>query len=269
MKEPRKRLLIQPGLDDFDRFADLAARQHYGLELTAFADPNVLDDPSLRERIIAHYRRRLADFASPLSLHGPFLDLLPHSRDPRVARVASDRITDALAIASVVGCQYVVFHAGYNPLIKNPGYRAGFVKRQSNFWRLMLGQFPDMNILIENVWEPGPELFLELLAEVESPRLQICLDTGHVNAFSDASLEVWLVELADHLVYVHLNDNRGVADDELPPGAGEIDWRSFFSRLRELNLSPLMTLEVGSLDATEAAIRYLEEHRYYPFSEGD
>lgn len=267
MTERQTRLLVQPGLDDFDRFMDLAAREHYGLELTAFAHPNVLADPSLRDRVIDDYTRKLAGFGSPLSLHGPFLDLLPHSRDPMVARVAADRIGDALEIASVMGCQYAVFHAGYNPLIKNPSYRKGFVKRQSDFWRLMLDRFPRMNVLIENVWEPDPELLLELLVEIESPRLKICLDTGHVNAFSATSLDAWLVGLADHLVYVHLNDNHGVADDELPPGEGEIDWRNFFGRLGESNLSPLVTIEVGGFDATEAAIRYLKAHQYYPFCE--
>lgn len=262
-----QKLILQPGIEDFDELLVLARQEGYGIEITAFAYPHVLDDASLRERLISEYREKLAEFGSPLSMHGPFFDLIPHSPDARVRAVAYERIEDALQIASQLGCGYVVFHTGYNALIKNPGYADRFLDAQSRFWSEMLDRFPDVTVLLENLWEPEPRLFRRLLDMVASPRLKVCLDTGHAHLFSSVPLEVWFEVLGDDLAYVHVNDNRGDYDAELPPGQGDIDWGSVSAAIRRLKLEPFVAFEVNSLTATKVAIDYFKLHGLYPFDE--
>jgi sugar phosphate isomerase/epimerase len=63
----------------------------------------------------------------------------------------------------------------------------------------------------------------------------VCLDTGHT------ALGGWwrrFVDVAGHaVVHVHAHDNRGHADEHLPPGDGAIDWRDVHTSLAALDVS--------------------------------
>ena len=51
------------------------------------------------------------------------------------------------------------------------------------FWREFLREIPaGITIALENVMEPGPEMLVEIVRQVEDPRLGLCLDVGHANS---------------------------------------------------------------------------------------
>lgn len=77
-----------------------------------------------------------------------------------------------------------------------------------------------------------PDEFAWLLQRLPAT-VGVCLDTGHI-----ALGRSWrrFVDVAGHaVVHVHAHDNRGHADDHLPPGDGTIDWREVHDSLAALN----------------------------------
>jgi len=85
----------------------------------------------------------------------------------------------------------------------------------------------------------------------------VCLDTGHINAFSRLPVKRWWEVLGERVIALHLHDNDGLSDDHLPPGNGIFDFPALVGLLRDRDTLPLMTLEV---DIRQAALGrlYLE-----------
>jgi sugar phosphate isomerase/epimerase len=54
--------------------------------------------------------------------------------------------------------------------------------------------------------------------------------------------------MTPYLAQLHIHDNSGSNDDHAPVGEGTFPFAALFALLRELNLSPLITLEPHSLD---------------------
>jgi len=106
---------------------------------------------------------------------------------------------------------------------------------------------------------------------VNSENFKALLDTGHVNVFSRVPIERWIETLAEHLSYIHLNDNHGDFDSNLAPGEGNIKWSKFFDALKRYGLKPNICLEIeaygnySKLENTKRAIEYLKQMKFYPF----
>ena len=67
-------------------------------------------------------------------------------------------------------------------------------------------------MLLENVLDPRPEYIRDVCDGVDDPRLRICLDVGHANAYSEVPVEDWIAMLGGRIAHVHLKDS--------PPGDG-------------------------------------------------
>lgn len=111
--------------------ADFCRSSGVGLEITAFAFPAGLDQ-GLGERVRRHAEAVCG--VTPLSLHGPFMDLYPASTDPAVVAVTRARHESALTVAEALGAQVYVAHVGSVPLIRHPRYRERFVAATCQFW---------------------------------------------------------------------------------------------------------------------------------------
>jgi sugar phosphate isomerase/epimerase len=259
-----KIFLQPPDHRSLDEFLTCAKQGGYNLEIACFADPNVLDG-NWRE-VLEDHRRKLRHFEGTISLHGPFLGLYIHSRDSKIRAVARERIVQGMEIAKRLGAKYVVFHGNFIPLIGRESYEKNWIAQNAHFWSEILEKY-DVTVLLENLWEPGPELFREVLEKVSSPRLKICFDTGHASVFSKVPFEEWVSVLGDGIAYVHVNDNDGEVDDELAPGEGNINWREFSDLIEKHRTAPNIVFEVGTLEKTIRSIGYFEGNKIYPFNE--
>ena len=257
------KITVQTVHEDFDKALDLVKRNSFNLEIATFAFSNILD--TNWEEILEEYKYKLNNFTGVLSLHGAFMDLYINSRDSKVREVAEQRIYHCLDIARELNTDYIVFHGGFIPLIKHESYLRNWVEVHSRFWSEVIKKF-DLVILLENLWEPTPGIFRLLLDEVNSSQLRICLDTGHINLHSGFSLRDWIATLKDYIPYMHINDNLGDVDSELPPGEGNIDWQEFSHTLEEEHVKPQIVFEVGSLENTLKSIEYFQQGRIYPFN---
>jgi sugar phosphate isomerase/epimerase len=258
-----KIFLQPPDHRSFDEFLTFARQGGHNLEIACFADPSVLDGNW--QEVLDDHRRKLRHFQGTISLHGPFLGLYIHSRDSKIRTVAKERIFQGLEITKELGGKYVVFHGNFIPLIGQESYRKNWIAQNADFWSEILEKY-DVTVLLENLWEPAPELFREILEKVSSPRLKICFDTGHANVFSKVPLESWFAVLEDDIVYMHVNDNQGDVDSELVPGEGNIDWPKLSDLIERYQIAPNMVFEVGTLEKTKMSLQYFRERRIYPFN---
>jgi len=178
------------------------------------------------------------------TLHGPFWDLSPGSLDPLVRQVTRRRLEQLFEMVEIFNPLQIVCHTGYDPR-HHGGYRQIWMDHSVATWEILVRKFEALRtpLLIENVWEDGPEIHSELFQRIDSPFFGFCLDVGHQHSFSTTSLPVWLEALWQRLQELHLHDNDGTRDAHLPIGRGEIDFRGLFAFLRERNRDPLITLE--------------------------
>jgi sugar phosphate isomerase/epimerase len=254
-------------------FVEFANTNHYGIEITCFALPWILDG-DWKTRLHS-YNRALKDFGGEVAIHGVFMDMITASRDAKVVLAARERIFQNIKIAKQLGAKILVLCSCFNPCIAagSPGYVDGYMQRQIKFWTETLEPIvdSDLTLVFENLWEPQPELVRDLLDGVNSKNFKALLDTGHANIFSKVPLERWVEALKDYLTYIHLNDNRGDFDSNLAPGEGNIKWDKFFNALKRHELRPRICLEVeayqdrSKLENTKRAIEYLEKMKFYPF----
>lgn len=256
------KIFIQPDKSNFDDFLEFAMENDYNMEIASFAFAKTLDTDW--KEILDDYQKKLQDFKGTISLHGAFQDLILHSRDSKISEIAKSRYIQNLEIAEALNAKYIVFHANFYPLIGHESYINNWIEQNTLFWSEAISKF-NITILIENLWEPSPEIFCRLLDKVNSDNLKICFDTGHANIFSKVPMEKWFSELGCNIPYMHINDNMGDSDNELIPGEGNIKWKVFSEKLGKYQMSPNIVFEVGSLDKTKNSIKYFKENHIFPF----
>lgn len=252
--------LVHEMLPDFVAFAQ---QNSYNLEIATFAYANVYDTDW--DQVLKHHKHQLSGFSGQVSLHGVYRDILIHSHDSKIAAVSQERLQGSVDVAKELNAQKIVFHGSVNPLVLDEWYRKNWLEKNAAFWKRVLSQYSG-SILIENVWEPNPDILHSLLDIVDSPRLKICLDVAHAHVYSKVPLDTWLSVLGGDVVYMHFSDNNGQVDEHKIIGEGNIDWRSLTENIQRLGLCPDVVLEECTLENTQASIDYLKSNRIYPFS---
>ncbi len=179
-----------------------------------------------------------------ITLHGPFWELCPGSSDALIRQVSQFRFQQLFDLVEVFQPIQVVCHTGFDPR-HHGGQRDSYLERSLAIWEPMVARAEDSRVplLLENVWEYGPELHRELFAALASPYFKFCLDVGHQHSFSQTPLFAWVEALGDFLAEIHAHDNCGNRDEHLPVGQGTIDFASLFMLLRARAITPLITLE--------------------------
>jgi sugar phosphate isomerase/epimerase len=211
-----------------------AAEHQLGLEIIGFTWHEVWNDPSLREQTLAQYTQELHLNPCLWSLHGPFLDILPHSKDKAIRNIAEERIVESIEIALQLGITKLIFHTGINAAATAPAHD-DVLQRQADFWSSILDRYHTITICLENTHEPEPAIFKRLFGLVGHERVGMCLDIGHANLHSPVPLCQWIEELSSSILHLHLHDGDGAHESHLEIGQGQIDWPEFLS-LSELYL---------------------------------
>lgn len=185
------------------------------------------------EKRINTLRRLSEKFGITLSLHTPFTinpsDQIPMIRDANIAY-----LEECVSAANKLDATHITTHIGYCLGFEQWKKRA-LVRLVKNLKEVLKDcQKLKVKLAIENV-NPMPErceLFylgdsledLEFLfSEIESPYLNLCLDTGHANT-NEGPL-AYIRRFGSKIVNVHFHDNSGKYDDHLDVGEGTISWR--------------------------------------------
>ena len=215
----------------------LARQEGLGLELTAFSyAPNLEDAAQLAaaEAQCAGTER--------LWLHAPFAELSPCAIDPLVRDAALRRFRQTIQAAQALGVTRIVVHGGYIPLVYFPEW---FVEQSVRFWRELLSDVPEgMTLAVENVMEPEPRLLADIAAQVDDPRLGLCLDVGHANSSASKTPPLeWIAPMAPWLRHVHLHNHEGGWDLHAPLGRGTVPMEQVLDTLLETCPAATYTIE--------------------------
>ncbi len=187
-------------------------------------------------------------------LHAPFNELFPCAIDPKARALAAQRYGQALELAGRYKAEKVIVHGGYHPMIYYPQW---YTEQSVLFWKGFLKEYPQGDIVLENVLETEPQWLLDIVQEVNDPRLRICLDIGHVNAYSPVSVMQWLERLAPWLSHFHIHNNDGSWDSHSPLEQGTIPMKEFLAAARECCPEATFTLE---LTDSARSVRWLLEN---------
>ncbi len=249
-------LVVQVFGEEREASMSYAVERGHGVEVADFISPELLDDGQRTRKLVGWYCRRLADVPGSCTFHGAFLDLLPSSVDPKVRAVARDRIARCLDIAEEIGASAAVFHCDFNPVKLQPQYPEEWNLRQAALWReVTAGR--SVALLLENCWEPRPEITARAVDTIGGGSAGICFDTGHAHIRGPLAPAEWIAPLGRRIRCLHLSDNDGAWDQHRAPGNGTIDWPGVFNALDGQGIRVPAVVEVEGVDGARATERYL------------
>ena len=236
------------------RAGELARELGLGVEIAEYCTAWNMDReyPQTDERLrgaLAGNPRRI--------LHGPFNELFPCAIDPEARNLAARRYRQAIALARDYGADKVVIHAGFNPWLYYPVW---FREQSAVFWREFLAEEPGVEIVLENVLEQEPEWMTDILRAVDSPRLRLCLDVGHVNAYSPVDAAQWLRRCAPWISHFHLHNNNGTRDAHDPLFRGSIPMEELLTLAGELCPEATFTLELPDAENSARELMKIIDH---------
>ena len=218
---------------------DVARKYGLGIEIAEYCTAYNMDEFFAENDAMV---RKVIEGVSEKVLHAPFNELFPCAIDPKAKLLARERYLQALALAKEYGAKKVIIHGGYNPFIYYPIW---YIDQSIPFWCEFVSMIPDgITVCLENVLEETPNLLLEIVKEVDDPRLRLCLDVGHVNAYSKIPVEQWLSDFAPYLSHFHLHNNQGDADRHHQLNDGSIDMKALLLQADKLCPEASYTLEV-------------------------
>jgi len=192
-------------------------------------------------------------------LHAPSNELFPCAIDEKARELAAYRYRQAIDLAKRYGSKKVVIHGGYHPWMYYPVW---YVGQSVSFWKDFLKEDPGVEIVLENVLETQPDLILDILEGVDDPRLRMCFDVGHINAYSYIPIMDWLETCAPWIGHIHVNNNDGREDLHQGLQDGIIPMKELLQRIESLCPEATITLEMTE---TKSSLEWLREKRVWNF----
>jgi len=172
-------------------------------------------------------------------------------RDADLSAVPRD-----IDICAALGIRNIVIHPG--------GDAAADRAAWAETTRLRLQSFADLaahcervgtRMAIENMCDGGGGVYgkrkfgavvediLGLIADIGSPALGVCLDTGHAHVQGLNQPEA-IRECGDRLIALHIADNDGSGDQHRCPLYGGVDFPGIIGALREVGTASNFNLEI-------------------------
>ena len=179
-----------------------------------------------------------------ITVHGPFMDLVPGALDPMLLAATRRRFARFFEVVPIFEPVNVVCHTGYDP----SHYRelwTEWLPLSVATWEPLVAQAERLGfkLLLENVYEKNSDVHAALFEAISSDAFGFCLDVGHHNVFADEPLEKWIDAFGEKIMEVHLHDNDGKEDSHWAIGTGNVDFSGLFQRIRTKGLQPTITLE--------------------------
>ena len=128
------------------------------------------------------------------------------------------------------------------------------------FWRAFLPEIPQgVTVCLENVLEETPDMLLGIVAGVGSEKIGLCLDVGHVNAYSPVPVSQWIDRYGSRLRHLHMHNNDGSADTHSPVREGTLNIPAIAARAKAVSPEATFTLE---LPQAAESVRWLTEQLF-------
>ena len=234
-----------------EKAQNLASEYGLGIEIAEYCTAWNMDEHFAE--VDPEVRAKLEGKGTPV-LHAPFNELFPCAVDKMVRNVAAVRYRQAFDIAAGYGVKKIVIHGGYNPRLYYPVWYTG---QTAEFWKDFVKEIPDgFEVCLENVFEEEIDMFLDILKEVDDPRLKICLDLGHVSAYSETPVSEWIRACGPYISHFHVHNNDGETDFHYSLQDGVMDMKALLELAEEV--CPDATYTIECVDA-EPSVKWLIE----------
>ncbi len=195
------------------------------------------------------------------TLHAPFSGFNPGSNKKKIRNVSLQTAAESLQLAKKLRARRVVFHPGL--AYGSDGKQLDlWLKNNLAFWPEFLEQAAaiDCTICIENIFETTPDIFINMLQEINSPHMGHVFDIGHWNIFGTGKLLDWLNATAPYLRHMHLHDNYGERDEHLAIGSGYVPFSTLFAWLQTANSPATITIENPRLPELEVSLQAIQRY---------
>ena len=216
----------------------LAREYGFGIEIAEFCTAWNMDK---RFSVVDGALQAMLNGIPRTTLHGPFNELFPCAIDLKARSLAAYRYRQAIDLAKRYGSSKVILHGGFNPWSYYPEW---YVGQSIVFWKEFLRKDPGVEIVLENVLETEPQWLLDIVRGVDDPRLKLCLDVGHVNAYSKIPVMDWLETCAPYISHFHIHNNDGSRDEHADLKQGGIPMKAVLNRIELLCPDATITLEL-------------------------
>jgi sugar phosphate isomerase/epimerase len=210
-------------------------------------------------RLVGNVKSFTAKNRLPLRLHAPITEI-DYSRlkgaIPRI-RALYEKVIDFCKILNI---HSVVAHAefDYNAALPIDEQLEGAVLLWGDLLKGL--ERSDVSLIMENHCETKPDHLLVLAERINSPYFGMCVDIGHLNAFSGLDMDAWIKKYpAGSIKEAHLADNKGDGDTHLPLGNGNIDFARFFEVLKRRGEDCVFVLEPQNLEEARMSLAFMEK----------
>ena len=218
--------------------AQVAREYGFGLEIAEYCTAWNMDEKFTG--VDKAVKKKLEGMPGCL-LHAPYNELFPCAIDKKARALAAERYRQATHLAKGYGAAKVIIHGGYNPKIYYPIW---YVEQSVLFWKEFLKADSGVEIVLENVLEETPDMLLDIVKGVDDPRLRLCLDIDHVNAYSSVSVTDWLEAWVPYLSHFHIHNNDGSRDQHNGLADGTISIKELLLQAEKLCPQATYTLEL-------------------------
>jgi sugar phosphate isomerase/epimerase len=195
---------------------------------------------------IKKIRRFLKKSNLNLRLHIPFF--LPiASSISEVSKASFDFAKKEIILAKKVNAKGITIHSGK----LDHAFRKEIIEKQIKILVKNLKEIVKfarkygIEIGLENSWKESlvitPSEILKMVKLV--PGLKIVLDIGHANAAGLDPIK-YFEKVRKYLSAVHVHDNKGSFDEHLPIGKGNIKFKEFVKKCKELKFYGPFIIEI-------------------------
>jgi len=259
-----KGIYLIPNVLHIDKYMELCKIDHVNFEYNDFYNPIFLSDESQVKKRIDFYKKLDRD-RSLDTMHGAFYDINIASEDPQIRMVSEMRVRQSLSIGRELGIKAVVFHTNYITNLLSEKYRNSWIFANKLFWKDVLCEFEELEIYMENSFDPDPVLLKRLAIEMsDESRFGVCLDLSHA-FISQTPIAIWVKELAPFVRHIHMNDNDGKQDLHMPVGRGIFPWENYNDFIYQSGEDTSILIEVSRVTDVSESITFMKAQKLFPY----
>ncbi len=251
--------------ETFSYALTLAVDRKCGVEIQTFTEPAVLTGDW--KSLLVEYRKKFEETPPEfVTFHAPYVDIAPLVTDPFIKEAVVRRMEWSFDSARELNAEGVIVHL-CTPLRKIDHNLDLWIERQLEFWKPFVDRVEkeETCLYLENSYEPDPAFLAFLCDRLDSDRVKICFDVGHVDILSGGSVNEWLAAAGDRISYLHLHNNDGHEDLHASLGDGRLDFRTLLPKFSEtVDQNTTSIIEVDSVTDLVASLKYLDEIGWWP-----
>jgi sugar phosphate isomerase/epimerase len=194
----------------------------------------------------------------PFSLHSSVSLFLDY---PLYYDICLKRVKEDILRAKIMGCHDYTMHP---PMLVDPELATScrdqlFVDFLIEIDRFIKRENINLRLSLENTFDAEsayckPDELFNIVLEVQSKNIGLCMDTGHLNMLVP-SIEEALSDIPYGMIQAtHLHDNGGGKDEHNIPGKGNINWNGVFQILLNVGYTGPLVWEVLPESSDEKSI---------------